>query len=108
MNAASALPHLDEVRPLDATDGTCLAEIGLILARHGKADRFGIGLLHRHFTLEEGERLVELIDEETRTLTARPVKADELPDAMPSAWKLTAEGPQAIFWCYSGSVRPHP
>ena len=108
MSAAPALPHLDDVRPLDTSDATCLAELGTVLARHGKTERFGVGLLHRHFDLEEGERLVELIDEETRTLTARPVKANELSEAMPSMWQLTEDGPQAIFWCYSGDVRPHP
>jgi len=107
MNAAAALPHLHEVRPLDASDGTCLAELAAVLARHGKAGRFGVSLLHRHFALEEGERLVELIDAEHRTLTARPCKTDELPEAVPSMWQLTSEGPQAIFWCYD-RLGPHP
>lgn len=105
--SGAALPHLDEVHPLDATDTACFAELRDVLARHGKAGRFGVGLLHRHFAIAEDERLVELIDEETRTLTARPVKAEAFPGAMPSMWQLTGAGPQAVFWCYSGSIRPH-
>lgn len=106
MNAAAALPHLHDVRPLDASDAPCLAEIEAVLARHGKAGRFGVSLLHRHFDLAEDERLVEVIDAESRTLTSRPVKAGELPEGVPSMWQLTASGPQAIFWCYD-RLGPH-
>ena len=107
MNYATALPHLDDVRPLDSTDVVFLAELHAVAARHGKADRFGVGLLHRHFAIGEDERLVETIDEEARTLTARPVKEDELPEAMPSMWQLTEDGPRAVLWCYRDSVTPH-
>lgn len=106
MNHAAALPHLHDVRPLDASDFAFLAELHAVATRHGKADRFGVGLLHRHFALGEDERLVETIDEATRTLTARPVKAGDLPEAMPSMWQLTSDGPQAVFWCYD-RLGPH-
>lgn len=106
MNHAAMLPHLHDVRPLDATDAACLADVHTVLARYGKAGRFSVGLLHRHFALGEDERLVETIDEATRTLTARPVKAGDLPEAMPSMWQLTSDGPQAIFWCYD-RLGPH-
>lgn len=107
MNFAAELPHLHEVPPLDATDAACIAEMHEVLARHGKTGRFGVGLLHRHFDLHRSERLVETIDEESRTLTTRPVKADDLSDAVPSAWQLTADGPQPILWCYD-KLGPHP
>ena len=106
MNYAAALPHLHEVRSLDTTDAACLADVRAVLARHGKDERFGVNLLHRHFAIGEDERLVEVIDEESRTLTARPMKADELPGAMPSAWQLTEDGPHAVFWCYD-RLGPH-
>lgn len=106
MNYAAELPHLDELPPLDASDSACLADLHAILARHGKEGRFGVGLLHRHFTLESDERLVETVDEKTRTLTTRPVKAHDLPEARPSTWQLTADGPKPLSWCYK-SLGPH-
>jgi hypothetical protein len=91
MSHVADLPHLDDVRPLDATDGACLAYLHAVLARHGKEERFGVGLLHRHFDLAIDERLVETMDEVTRTLTTRPVNVHELPEARPSTWQLAAD-----------------
>ena len=47
-----------------------------------------------------------VVDEKTRTLTTRPVKAHELPEARPSTWQLTADGPKPLSWCYK-SLGPH-
>ena len=106
MNHAAALPHLHDLPPFDPSDAACMAELQAVLARHGKASRFGVGLLHRHFALADHERLVETVDEATRTLTVRPVEADALPEAKPSQWQLTPDGPQPILWCYD-KLGPH-
>lgn len=101
MNIAAGLPRLETIRGLGTADQQCLAEVHAVLAKHGMDARFGVTLLHRHFDLEHGERLVETIDEDTRTLTIRPVGSGELEAAEPSQWALTPDGPQPIAWCYT-------
>lgn len=48
-------------------------ELKAVLTRHGALHRFGVTLLHKHFDVYEGERMIESCDTETRTLTIQPV-----------------------------------
>ena len=61
-------------------DQALFDEIKLVLAKHGALHRFGVTLLHKHFDVYEGERMVESCDAETRTLTIRPVTVPLGPD----------------------------
>ena len=71
------LPDIDEIEPLGPSDEACLQELRNVLDRHGALERFGITLLHDHFSLSEDEMLIEECDEQTRTLTIQPVSTSE-------------------------------
>lgn len=55
-------------------------DIKNVLEKHGALSRFGVTLLHKHFDVYDGERLVEFCDHETRTLTLRPVSGGPGPN----------------------------
>lgn len=98
--AYQGLPHIDDVAPFSEADQTCLDEIRAVLDRHGKIDRFGVCLLHKHFPIEDGEILVETCDEEERTLTLRPVNKDCLPahSVVETVWRFDRTGASAACW----------
>ena len=73
--------HFDDinvVQPISSQDEACMAELRDVLKRHDRMDRFGLCLLHSHFDIGDDEILLETCDDETRTLTIRPVKKSEL------------------------------
>ena len=88
--AHSGLLDIDEVKPLSEDDKQCIAELKNVLERHGALQRFGVTLLHNHFPVYEGEVLVEECDEETRTLTLKPVSRESLNEGalMQTNWRL--------------------
>lgn len=72
--AHRSLAHIDEAETFDPqTDQPLFDEIRTVLEKHGALHRFGVTLLHKHFDVFDGERMVEVCDEEKRTLTLRPV-----------------------------------
>src|SRR5688572_22838994 len=76
----SRLPDIDDVEPVSENDGPVLEALRKVLTEHNALDRFGITLLHRHFSLAEGEVLVESTDRETRTQTVEVRPASEVFD----------------------------
>jgi hypothetical protein len=88
-------PHVNEVERLNPSDLTCMEELRDVLLRHGKLDRFGVTLLHHHFSLNEDEILVESCDEEQRTLTIRPEPRASISHeaALQTSWELKEGGP---------------
>jgi len=88
--AHSGLLDIDEVKPLSDDDKQCIAELKNVLERHGALQRFGVTLLHNHFPVYEGEVLVEECDEETRTLTLKPMSRESLNEGtlMQTNWRL--------------------
>lgn len=79
----STLPNIEDVPPLDESDAAVLQEIRDVLARHGRLERFGVCLLHRHFELADDELLMEYTDDEQRTQTLvvekkRPSSAERI------------------------------
>src|SRR4051812_15073087 len=70
------LKDIDEVEPIGESDSECLAEVREVLKKHGKRDRLGVALLHKHFDMAGDEVLVEYSDKEERVLTIKPVKAE--------------------------------
>lgn len=81
------LPHGDVVEQFSENDRECFEEIRDVLKRHGKLDRFGITLLHKHFELQEDEMLVENVDEENRIQTIQPMKKTKLKSWEVKSWK---------------------
>ena len=87
----STLPEIDEVAPLDDKDAEVLSELREVLIRHGKTERFGVCLLHKHFDLRDDEVLMETTDERTRvsTLSVEPRGARTTP-AIETMWRFSS------------------
>src|SRR5437773_800453 len=88
-----AVPDIDEVEPVSEKDQVCIQAIREVLEKHGALRRFGITLLHEHFTIAEDEVMMEFVDKEARTLTTRPVKAaDYLANtSVETVWRLDSQ-----------------
>ena len=72
----SSLEDIDGIEPLNKSDENCLQEIYEVLKKHGKQDRLGIALLHKHFDLQDNEIMLEVSDHESRELVTTPVNSD--------------------------------
>ena len=87
------LPDVDSVPPLSDADVACLRDVREVLERHGRLQRFGVVLLHKHFDLSTDEILLETTDIRDRVQTIRPVKAGDLPgdaELLETSWSLQA------------------
>ena len=94
-HTSTTTPLLDDVDDLDESDLVCFQEIAAVLQRHGKLDRFDLALRHGHFDVADDELLIETNDPDTRTLSVKPYKLDELPaDARfrETVWSPTLDG----------------
>ena len=70
----------DKMEPVTGSDQACLEELRDVLNKHGKIERFGLAILHKHFDLNDGEVLVEETDLENRTLIISPKKIKDIPE----------------------------
>lgn len=102
------LAHIDDVEGFDPErDQPLFDEIKSVLKRHGALHRFGVTLLHKHFDVFEGERMVEVSDEASRTLTIRP-HADALgPDQshVETSWRFDLESAEASQLCLADCIK---
>jgi|JI102314A1RNA_FD_contig_31_6287231_length_1144_multi_3_in_0_out_0_3 hypothetical protein len=102
------LPDMEVMNhELDSSDAECLAELRQVLAKHGRLERFGISLLHRHFHLSDDECLLESVDAVQRVLTVRAVSKTAIGQAVQTQWSLAHRDP--LQWCeqwcnYSGGT----
>ena len=89
-SAVAELPYLDEVPEISDADQQCFEELRQVLVKRGCEKRFGLNLLHRHFSVDDDEIMLENNDPATRTLTMSPVKKSEVPtlQARPTSWRL--------------------
>lgn len=96
-----------QVKPLNEEDTPCLEEIRDVLKKHGKLDRFGITLLHKHFDLADDEMMMEEVDEQNRAQIIRPVKREDAlkaeGDFLETSWSLH-EG-EVLMGCRITCVR---
>lgn len=102
------LEDIDDIEPLGTDDAPCLREVYEVLKRHGRQDRFGVTLLHKHFAMNDDEVLLEQTDLAARSLILRPAKADsaEIDRSMQTSWRLTDEmGAVTNTWCQRHCVR---
>lgn len=101
------LKDIDDVAPLGTEDAACLEELRAVLLRYNAIERFGITLLHSHFPVHKGERLLETCDPDQRTLTMRPVADDTLADReiVETEWRFGRSGDiQAAMTCAKACV----
>lgn len=108
----SHLNDIDAIKPINDDDADCLVEIREVLRKHGKLERFGVALLHSHFPLDPDEVMLEETDEETRTLTLKPVKQSQVgKHDVGTIWMLR-DGVfgdrviEAMAWCKGYCKRP--
>jgi hypothetical protein len=109
--AARGLLDIGEVVPRSDADDACLTEIRDVLRRHGALDRFGILLLHSHFSLDSDEILVEQVDVESRTQTIRPIGRTDAEgmSTVETQWILTTDSPvmTCVQYCQVTDNRGH-
>jgi len=74
-----------------------LAELGNIICSHHLHEIVGIGLLHKHFDLEPGERLVEEFVGNSSYI--KPCSEEECSDSIPYLWKAEL-APGGDDWRY--------
>lgn len=101
------LEDIDDVPPLGTEDAACLEELRAVLLRHNAIERFGITLLHSHFPVREGERLLETCDTDQRRLTVQPVPDDALigREIVETEWRFDRSGDiQAAMTCAKACV----
>ncbi len=100
-------PDISEVIPLSKDDEECMRELKAVLVRHGALQRFGVTLLHQHFSVGDDEVLLESVDAEARILTMAPVKVAQLEgvQTLETSWRLdTSESTQR---CETQCARPY-
>jgi hypothetical protein len=102
------LPDIEDLEPASEEE-SCLAEVQEVLERHGKAGRFGIVLLHKHFELADDEVMMETWDPSTRTLTSRPVSVEDLAGKAirPTTWRFDRPGMPVVGACAMGMYGGH-
>ena len=115
VSQASNWNHLSDIHAVEALnddDRACLAGIREVLERHGRLDRFGVSLLHKHFEMEPDEILVEQVDEVGRKLMIKPVNTGVVQAEMSSAyetqwhWQRSASGEVSLVCiarCFPGN-----
>ncbi|WP_157815946.1 hypothetical protein [Spirosoma pollinicola] len=96
----SELTDIHDVEPLNDSDYNCLAEVRDVLKKHGRQERFGVTLLHKHFDLASDEVLVEYTDVASRVQTIKPEKkGSALLNTIETNWILGDGDPKSSLAC---------
>lgn len=91
---------VEDTSPIDASDMNCFAEIREVLAKHGKLERFGVSLLHKHFDLAPREVLLETTDSKGRSMTIQPAMIDSSDiNTIDTQWYLGKSIPLSVVKC---------
>lgn len=93
------LDRLTDVEPLNDADLKCMAEVREVLKKHGKRERFGVALLHKHFDMDDNEVLLEYSDHENRELKIRAVPKEDAENTVPTIWMLMDDESRAVQYC---------
>ena len=88
----SRLDQINAVAPLCEADAPLMKDLRDALRKHGALDRFGVTLLHKHFDMADGERLLESTNITSRTLTLTVVPGEYEAPAISTTWKFSEEG----------------
>ncbi|KOG41224.1 hypothetical protein [Streptomyces decoyicus] len=89
--ASHNLPRFEDAEPLGPQDAEFAGDIKAVLEKHGNLDRFGLVLLHDHFSVDSDEVAVETNDPQARTLHVEVEKRGETRHARPSQWRFVAD-----------------
>ncbi|MGW8971349.1 hypothetical protein [Streptomyces platensis] len=89
--ASHSLPRFEDAEPLGPQDTEFARDIKAVLEKHGNLDRFGLVLLHDHFSVGNDEVLVETNDPQARTLHVEVERKGETKHAHPSQWRFVAD-----------------
>ncbi len=106
--AYRGLVHIDDAETFEPQkDQPLFDEIKNVLAKHGALHRFGVTLLHKHFDVLDGERMVEVCDEETRTLTLRPTTTPLGEDEayVGTNWRFDTDTPKVTQLCFAECLK---
>jgi hypothetical protein len=96
----SELIDIHDVEPLGENDYGCLEEIRDVLKRHGKQERFGVMLVHKHFDVAADEVMMEYTDIASRVQTIKPIKKAELTgNSIQTSWILQDGGIETMLAC---------
>jgi hypothetical protein len=102
------LVHIDEVEPFDAVrDQALFDEIKQVLSKHAALHRFGVVLLHKHFDVHTGERMVEVCDVGDRSLIIQPT-LEEPKDGetyVQTNWRFDLDDPTSSQACFADCLR---
>lgn len=90
-HASHHLPRFEDAEPLGPQDAEFARDIKAVLEKHGNLDRFGLVLLHDHFSVDSDEVLVETNAPQARALHVEVEKKGETKHAQPSQWRFVAE-----------------
>ncbi|MGP6427116.1 hypothetical protein [Pseudomonas pharyngis] len=85
----SSTPSFAEAKPLGPEDTTFISELHALLERHGNINRFGVLLLHDHFSVKGDEIMLETNAPHARTLHMEVVKRTDLPAGKFTSWRLS-------------------
>ncbi|WP_027879261.1 hypothetical protein [Mesoflavibacter zeaxanthinifaciens] len=72
------LPTLTDVHEISAKDDLCLKELQSVIEKYGLTSKFGVALLHKHFSIGDDEVLLEKNDPVEKLLTSSPIKISEI------------------------------
>lgn len=105
----SKTPKGSKMLKISDSDAECFAELRQVLKKHNAIERYGIGLLHRHFDINEGEVLYESTDIVKRSQIIRPMKFENIPDdsIITTCWKLVDDDIVATLICVCGGYQGH-
>jgi hypothetical protein len=93
------LKDIADVEPLNEGDADCLAEIRDVLKKHGKLERFGVFLAHKHFDMTDGEILVEETDTDNRVQTIMPACRGNTMNTIETNWMLRDHDRETMVRC---------
>lgn len=101
ISQTNPLPDLSQVPLFSVSDEKCLADVAEVLKKHRCLDRFGVNLLHQHFSVGDDEVMLETNNPDDRTLRMRPVKVAEIEatHARITSWRLDTGKPQMACIC---------
>jgi hypothetical protein len=92
----NSLPEFDEAKDRIARRHDQLLELGDVICRYRLHEDVGLCLLHRHFDLADGERLVGVYDEDDYVVGV--ASRDDWTGVVPSVWRVEHAG--ADGWGY--------
>lgn len=104
----AGLIDIDDTEPFNPDkDQPLFDDIKAVLAKHGALHRFGVTLLHKHFDVFEGERLIESCNTESRTLTIQPLDKPLGPDEtyVGTNWRFDTGTPLVNQLCFADCLK---